>query len=325
MIGLMVCTLAIPAEDPSVLADLRQLSSNRGWGLAKLGPLRALILTLDSDPVHSREATGTFAFHWAASSASGNCVSFMVPEDSMASSAGLPDETIFTVKSDGVIRKLKGRFPVIKGLAVSSDCTRVAVDGVYVRREPKGGTFHSEGAGLWYGLAGGEEDIKLIAHSTEPEPHITDPLEVGIFHASWSPDNKRVAYVQNGTVLVHDLERGTSVPLVKGKLPVWSPDGRWIGYQSGTGDPMLLRIETETAEPLLLGMKCLCSMQWSPDSQYVLFTRQGKTGDTVFMVCRIQDRAVAPLYFSRAEFCSRSFAWITTDLINILTKPISQR
>lgn len=52
--------------------------------------------------------------------------------------------------------------------------------------------------------------------------------------ASWAPDGKRLAYTEQATVKVLDLESGKIRQIVTpAKDPAFSPSGKWIAYVRG--------------------------------------------------------------------------------------------
>ncbi len=104
-----------------------------------------------------------------------------------------------------------------------------------------------------------------------------------------SPQGDRIALqVDNGMtdVWVLDLARGIRTRLTFGPVsntfPVWSPDGKWIAYNSGrNGHAQLYRKPTDGsgAEELLLNDEEVVSpTDWSQDGKYLIYVR-GSAGN----------------------------------------------
>jgi eukaryotic-like serine/threonine-protein kinase len=109
---------------------------------------------------------------------------------------------------------------------------------------------------------------------------------------AFSPDGTRVAYDMSdsvnstrGDVWIRDVARGVSSRFTFDAAaeinPIWSPDGRRIGYTSrakGPGDLMIKDASgTREAEPLLVtaGEEKYIS-DWSRDGKYVLYAVRGE-------------------------------------------------
>jgi WD40 repeat protein len=145
------------------------------------------------------------------------------------------------------------------------------------------------------------------------------------YHAesfSWSPDEQFLVYSLKGQVYVSDTTNGTRRSIAEGTDPCWSPDGESISYLSKNQDLMIYRLATGVSQRLTKSYTVVGYPKWSPDSQYVLFTRSSlilairnllTMPTTEFMVIRVSDRAVASVYTPGGAMDNRRFFWVRAD------------
>ena len=108
--------------------------------------------------------------------------------------------------------------------------------------------------------------------------------QMNMQHPALSPDDRRVAVSAarqgNWDIWVHDIERGTALPLTfdpgKDGWPVWSPAGDQIAYSSeasGLGDIYLISPD-KPGEPRVLAATPMgeWASDWSPDGQWVVYS-----------------------------------------------------
>jgi Tol biopolymer transport system component len=100
-----------------------------------------------------------------------------------------------------------------------------------------------------------------------------------------SPDEKRLALsrydsADKSDIWVYDLSRKVMTRLTfgsDGENPVWSPDGRFIAYDSGRGGSQQLYRKDAAGsgqeEPLTSGSGNLSALHWSPDGKHIVFSR----------------------------------------------------
>ena len=84
---------------------------------------------------------------------------------------------------------------------------------------------------------------------------------------SWSPDGKRIAYVDAGYVTTMTADGGDRRRLARGTLPVWSPDGHRIAYVE-RGSPvrvMVVAADGSGRRSLYSTTDDFLSVLWSPD------------------------------------------------------------
>jgi Tol biopolymer transport system component len=135
---------------------------------------------------------------------------------------------------------------------------------------------------------------------------------------SWAPDGNRFVYEFRKEIFVYDVLGKTTTRLVEGSNPVWSPDGKWIGFQSTKQEAQIIDPKTKESRTLIAGRKVLWGIHWSPDSAYVMFAepRAGwvplRGASTQLVVYRLRDGANTPVYtFGLLELGSDGgFFWV---------------
>jgi Tol biopolymer transport system component len=115
-------------------------------------------------------------------------------------------------------------------------------------------------------------------------------VQDAIFYPELSPDERRVAVSARDEgrtggrgIFIHDLATGAKRRLTESSgndnLPVWSPDGRRIGFtssRSGNYDLYVKSIDPDEPEALLLASdRREFTNHWSPDGRHLSFTRDG--------------------------------------------------
>lgn len=90
-------------------------------------------------------------------------------------------------------------------------------------------------------------------------------------HYAWSPDYRWVAYDSQGQVCMIGADGAGSTCVVHGASPVWSPQGdRLVVERAGAGGSVmwLVSVDGSTAKPLAAGE----SPSWSPDGTRIAFS-----------------------------------------------------
>jgi WD40 repeat protein len=118
---------------------------------------------------------------------------------------------------------------------------------------------------------------------------------IGSPNISWSPDGARIAAVVSGatgtTIGLVDLATGTFTPLDVGAFDVtfvtWSPDGESLAYIGSTMGREVFVIRPDgtgetSVSPVATDAPSYLSVDWSPDSQRVTYSRSD--GDGSFAV-----------------------------------------
>jgi len=91
----------------------------------------------------------------------------------------------------------------------------------------------------------------------------------------FSPEDKFV-YSTRHTIRIYDLAKKQSTDAASGDYPSWSPDGKWISFDSGK-DLTILNPESGSRRALFRTNRRTDSI-WSPDSRYLTYTKLGGNG-----------------------------------------------
>jgi Tol biopolymer transport system component len=115
---------------------------------------------------------------------------------------------------------------------------------------------------------------------------------MGSPNISWSPDATRIATVVAGgtgsTLAVVDVGSGAFEPLEISSFDAtfvsWSPDGEWLAYIGRTlgGEVFLIHpdgTEERSVSPTAADGPSYLSVDWSPDSRHVTYSRSNETDD----------------------------------------------
>jgi serine/threonine protein kinase len=123
-----------------------------------------------------------------------------------------------------------------------------------------------------------DRDGKETLITQEKRPYLTPRI---------SPDGKRMAVSIGGYVSVYDFESDSFSRLTfeneRASDPIWSPDGRWLIFQSGPpgGEDFLVRQPfdgSRSQERLTSHSQVQAPSSWTPDGQYVVFYQLGEPG-----------------------------------------------
>jgi Tol biopolymer transport system component len=143
---------------------------------------------------------------------------------------------------------------------------------------------------LLYGIgASGAAEILWMDRASKQLSTIAGNIS-NLYSMAISPQGDRIALgIDNGVndIWILDIARGTRTRLTFGPVSVkyaqWSPDGKWILYDSGrNGKFQLLRKPSDgggAEEELLSDDQILIAAEWSRDGKYVLYQR-GNPGAT---------------------------------------------
>lgn len=131
----------------------------------------------------------------------------------------------------------------------------------------------------------------------------------GIDDVVWSPRGDRFAYDRQGWLYLVRSQGGASTRVVRGRTPVWSPQGRRLLFHGR--DETIRVIDLATRRTRVLGRaQEVGAPAWSPDGRRVAFLfRPRNTGQWSIAVVRVSDgrrlhtwypgRDVSSLFFTR--------------------------
>jgi WD40-like Beta Propeller Repeat len=138
----------------------------------------------------------------------------------------------------------------------------------------------------------------------------------------FSPEGKFV-YSTRHMIKIYDVTKNLGTDVASGDYPAWSPDGKWISFDSGK-DMTILSPESGSRRALFKTKRRTYSI-WSPDSRYLTYTKLGGNGlglGVVFgrtncpesyrvWVWRLEDGA----HDWVQQICkpSRTFVWVKTS------------
>ncbi len=142
----------------------------------------------------------------------------------------------------------------------------------------------------------------------------------------WSPDDKQLVYVADGSVRVYNVEQKQWRILAKGKEATWSGDGNWIAFLDDDAY-YVIRPSGDQRKLLFKAKGALTGLWWSPDSRIVAYASRANffegswkaidVGVVRLRIRRLEDNSedwVAEL----SDVHLPSYQWIKT---NDLSKP----
>ncbi len=124
--------------------------------------------------------------------------------------------------------------------------------------------------------------IQWIDANGKSQPLLDKP---GLFvNPQFSPDGERLAVADHDVksgIWVYDIRRDTLSPLTaekRGTNPVWTPDGRYILYQSAEGISFARSDGSSRSEPLLQSKEFEFPTAFTPDGKTLAFYQSGPQG-----------------------------------------------
>jgi hypothetical protein len=163
---------------------------------------------------------------------------------------------------------------------------------------------------------GGARTIVWVDRDGKAEPV---PLPAKSYlHPRLSPDGYRLAIEVEGPshdLYIHDFERGVLANLTTDGVshwPVWSPDGRELGYRSGPmGHFTLWRVPADRSrEPQKVAATGTSqhAESWSPDGRRIAYTAQAPGVPPTIMVAHLDRNEAEPLSGGKAAQGSPKFS-----------------
>lgn len=145
-----------------------------------------------------------------------------------------------------------------------------------VKWSPKGSEIALEGR-----FSGTEkDDLYVYSLADRKTTRIVDRdlrPSTGLF--SWAPDGKSIVYEDTHSILwIVDVKTKQRKKLDSGRSPTWSPSGRYLAYEvvdENHKNPgfVIYDLQLQKKQRVLEGQDILSGLIWSPDSQYVIFSR----------------------------------------------------
>ena len=223
------------------------------------------------------------------------------------------NDIVFQTGSAGhlMLRKADGTLVTLNSVAVPS---RVSLQEEYPSWSPDGKMIAyvrrlRQGTSTFY------RDV-WVRTTAEPATSATDVAVYGsaqgvqidtLLWTAWSPDGKRIAFTKpsNGAaeVFVADLDTTTAMPTFKSLVqvtanavadfaPCWSPDGKWIAFQSARNGALdIYRMnstlgESDTANLIRLTTNPANDRNpaWSPDGTMIAFVSERDGNREIYLM-----------------------------------------
>jgi len=157
---------------------------------------------------------------------------------------------------------------------------------------------------IWQGLW--QRDYQLVWYDREGKQTgaIDAPMKVSVGQSPMlSADGKRLAVRRvmgsggagaDSNIWVVDLEKGTGLRITStfSQMPVWSPDGSRILYNSGNS--IAVKAANGSGDPETLLPRTAFTAAWSPDGRFIIFMERG--------VKTRMDLWALPLFGDRKEY-----------------------
>ena len=134
----------------------------------------------------------------------------------------------------------------------------------------------------------GENSRVLLNQSGEDDPTTISPRNAIAKSVRWSPEQRYLAWVAGGEIpllMLYDTETDQTDLLVSGvdqdQPPVWAPQSDRVAYVSdadGSADIYMVDIATGEQTRLTFSDERERVGDWSPDGQWLVFTRAGHDG-----------------------------------------------
>src|SRR5579862_7832196 len=117
----------------------------------------------------------------------------------------------------------------------------------------------------------------------------------------WAADGQQIVFSKLGQISTYDLKSKSFARLARGRNPTWSPDGKWIGFQTLDGFPKIISPNSTASRAIGRGEKIYASLHWSPDSEYVFVDEHWGVlnpfcDNSRLVVYRLRDNAYAAVY-----------------------------
>ncbi len=134
----------------------------------------------------------------------------------------------------------------------------------------------------------GDDSRVWINQSSEDDPMNVSPRSAQAKSVRWSPEQRYLAWVAGGDIpllMLYDVESGETELLVseidQDQPPVWAPQSDRVAYVSDVdGSPDIYMVDVATGDQTRLTFSDEREQvgDWSPDGQWLVFTRAGHDG-----------------------------------------------
>jgi serine/threonine-protein kinase len=133
-----------------------------------------------------------------------------------------------------------------------------------------------------------------------------------------SPDGRRLAITVTGArddVWIYDLERDTRSRLTlagNNGFPIWSPDGKWVAFNSDRGGAWNLFRKpadgSDEAERLTTSEHWQVPYSWSRDGKRIAFVDWSETGGDIWLLSTEGDKSPEPFLVTQFEESAPAFS-----------------
>lgn len=148
-------------------------------------------------------------------------------------------------------------------------------------------------------------DIYSLPEKDGPVVNLTDTQGVRELYPAWSPDGKWILYYSDKSgeyeIYLRDVSTGKVVALTEKsriwRFPAqWSPDSSKVLFYDKNGLLQILDIHTKAVETVDKGdRQDLTEASWSPDSRWIVYTKEGASGQSALRLYSLESKKSQPL------------------------------